>query len=117
MQEDSPELWHRTAREILPCWFADRILKDSARFGVLLDTRQVLTVDAIRNVRQAPNGIVWLDVELVVPHRKDGFPWGHFPVIKSSAADRAACSINAAHIVAVVEVDTWELPPLEQSAE
>ena len=70
-------------------------------------------IDAIKGVRQAPNGIIWLDVELVVPFRKDGFPWGHFPVLKSSSPDRATCSINAAHIVAVVEVDTWELPPLE----
>jgi len=113
MHDQEPELWRGTARELLPCWFTDRILSEPGRFGALLDTRQVLIIDAIKGVRQAPNGIIWLDVELVVPYRKEGFPWGHFPVLKSCAPDRATCSINAAHIVAVVEVDTWELPPLE----
>ena len=32
-----------------------------------------------------------------------------------SADERANSSINAAHIVAVVEVDTWEVPPLQPS--
>ena len=116
MNDDTPDLARGTARELLPCWFADRILSEPTRFGVLLVTRQVLTIDAIRAVRQSPNGTVWIDVELVVPHRKDHFPWGHFPVIKSSA-ERAACSINAAHVVAVVEVDTWDLPPLAPADE
>jgi len=113
MPEEQSDLWRGTGLELLPCWFADRILPEPGRFGALLDTRQVLVIDAIKAVRQGPNGMIWLDVELVIPHRKDGFPWGHFPVLKSSAPDRATCSINVAHIVAVVEVDTWELPPLE----
>ena len=83
----------------------------------MLDTRQMLIIDAIKAVRQAPNGSVWLDVEIVVPYRKEGFPWGHFPVLKSCSPDRATCTINAAHIVAVVEVDTWELPPLETTTD
>ena len=113
MQDDEPELCRGTARELLPCWFTDRILAEPGRFAALLDTRQMLIIDAIKAVRQAPNGSVWLDVEIVVPYRKEGFPWGHFPVLKSCSPDRATCTINAAHIVAVVEVDTWELPPLE----
>jgi hypothetical protein len=117
MHDEGPELWHGTARELLPCWFTDRILSEPGRFGALLDTRQVLIIDAIKAVRQAPNGIIWLDAELVVPYRKDGFPWGHFPVVKTAASERAMCSINAARVVAVVEVDPWELPPLESSEE
>ena len=117
MPEEQSDLWRGTARELLPCWFTDRILSEPGRFGALLDTRQVLVIDAIKAVRQGPHGMIWLDVELVIPHRKDGFPWGHFPVLKSSAPDRATCSINVAHIVAVVEVDTWELPPLEPTQE
>jgi hypothetical protein len=38
-------------------------------------------------------------------------------VIKSTRPDRAMCSINACHVVAVVEVDPWELPPLEPQPE
>lgn len=117
MQEQDSESWRGTARELLPCWFTDRILAEPGRFAALLDTRQVLIIDAIKAVRRAPSGGIWLDVELVVPFRKDGFPWGHFPVLKSTSPDRATCSINADHIVAVVEVDTWELPPLEPSPE
>ena len=50
-----------------------------------------------------------------MPFKKEGFPWGHFPLVKLSADERANSSINAAHIVAVVEVDTWEVPPLQPS--
>lgn len=105
------------ARSLLPGWFADRIAGEPGRFGVLLVTRQVLIIDGVRGVHQTADGGVWLDVELLIPHRKDGFPWGHFPVLKSSGPDRAMCTIAVAHIVAVVEVDTWEIPPLEPSGE
>lgn len=104
-------------RSLLPAWFADRIARPPGRFGVLLDTRQVLIIDGVREVRQTADGAVWLDCELLIPHRKDGFPWGHFPVLKSTTPDRAPCSIAAAHIVAVVEVDTWEIPPLEPTTD
>lgn len=117
MQDEDQESWHGTARELLPCWFTDRILEARGRFGMLLDTKQVLIVDRIKAVRQGPNGLLWLDVELVIPYRKEGFPWGHFPVLKSSGQDRAMCSINAAHVVAVVEVDPWELPPLDAASD
>lgn len=108
---------HQAARDLLPGWFADRIAREPARFGVLLVTRHVLIIDGVRAVRQAADGAVWIDAVLVIPHRKDGFPWGHFPVLKSSGQDRAACTIAAAHVVAIVEVDTWEIPPLEPAGE
>lgn len=104
-------------RDLLPGWFAERIAREPARFGMLLVTRQVLIVDGVRDVRQAADGAIWIDAELVIPHRKDGFPWGHFPVLKSSGPDRALCTIAAAHVVAIVEVDTWEIPPLETDTE
>ncbi len=111
MDDSTPR--RRPIQELLPSWFTDRLAAEPCRLALLLVTRQVLVVDRIRAVREAPNGAIWIDAELMVPHRKDGFPWGHFPVIKASWADRELCSINAAHVVAVVEVDPWELPPLE----
>ncbi len=110
-----PTDWRRQAADLLPAWFAERLAQEGTRFGVLLATGHVLIVDQVRNVRGAPGGHVWLDVEIVVPFKKDGFPWGHFPLVKLSADERANSSINAAHIVAVVEVDTWEVPPLQPS--
>lgn len=110
----SPD-WRRQAADLLPAWFAERIAQDGTRFGVLLATGHVLIVDRVRHVRGAPGGQVWLDVEIIVPFKKDGFPWGHFPLVKLSADERANSSINAAHVVAVVEVDTWEVPPLQPS--
>jgi len=101
--------------DLLPAWFAERIAGDAARFGVLLATGHVLIVDRVRSVRGVPGGAVWIDVEIIVPFKKEGFPWGHFPLIKLSADERAVCSLNAAHVVAVVEVDTWEVPPLQPS--
>lgn len=110
-----PTDWRRQAAELLPAWFAERLAQEGTRFGVLLGTGHVLIVDEVRNVRAAPGGQVWLDVEIIVPFKKEGFPWGHFPLVKLSADERANSSINAAHIVAVVEVDTWEVPPLQPS--
>ena len=110
-----PTDWRRQATELLPAWFAERLAQEGTRFGVLLGTGHVLIVDEVRNVRAAPGGQVWLDVEIIVPFKKDGFPWGHFPLVQLSADERANSSINAAHIVAVVEVDTWEVPPLQPS--
>jgi len=89
------------AHELLPSWFTDRLAGEPARFSLLLDTRHVLVIDGVTGVRQAANGDVWIDVEMLVPFRKDGFPWGHFPVVKTAAPDRAMCSINAARVVAV----------------
>ena len=101
----------------LPAWLAERLAAGPARFGVLMITGHVLVVDRSGRVRQSPAGQVWLDVEVLVPFKKDGFPWGHFPLVKRTADDRAAAAINAAHVVALVEVDTWEVPPLQPSAE
>lgn len=103
----------------LPAWLTSRLAEGPARFGVLLHTGHVLVVDSIRHLRfsAGAQGIVWLDVEIVVPFKKEGFPWGHFPLVKRTEGDRATCSINLAHVVAVVEVDTWEVPPLQPSEE
>ena len=103
----------------LPSWLTARLTEGPARFGVLLHTGHVLVVDSIRQLRvpAAAQGIVWLDVEIVVPFKKEGFPWGHFPLVKRTEGDRATCSINLAHVVAMVEVDTWEVPPLQPSEE
>ena len=105
-------------KALLPAWIAERLSGEPSRFGVLLITGHVLIVDRVRDVRAVNDGaVVWLDVEIIVPFKKDGFPWGHFPLIKLSADERAICSLNAAHIVAIVEVDTWEVPPLQPSDE
>ncbi len=101
---------------LLPAWLSERLDAGPGRFGVLLATGHVLVVDAVRHVRQA-GGHLWLDVEILIPFKKEGFPWGHFPLVKRSADERATCTLNAAHVVAVVEVDTWEVPPLVPSDE
>lgn len=104
------------ATRILPAWLSERLAAGPARFGVLLVTGHVLVVDRVRHVRDAGSH-VWVDVEILVPFKKDGFPWGHFPLVKRRDGDRATCSLNASHVVAVVEVDTWEVPPLQPSEE
>ena len=110
----SPADWRKSAG-LLPAWFTERMAAGPCRFALLLATGQVLVVDAVRDLRQSTGGQVWLDVEIIVPFKKDGFPWGHVPLIKLSADERAICSINAAHVVAAVEVDTWDVPPLQPS--
>ena len=106
----------KETRDLLPAWLSERIASGPARFGVLLVTGHVLVVDRVRHVRDSGKQ-VWIDVEILVPFKKEGFPWGHFPLVKRSDGDRATCSLNASHVVALVEVDTWEVPPLEPSDE
>lgn len=99
---------------LLPAWLAERVAAGPGRFGALLVTGHVLVIDRVIHVRLA-GGQPWLDVEIVVPFKKDGFPFGHFPLVRRSADERAVCTINGTHVVAVIEVDTWEVPPLQPS--
>lgn len=105
------------ASHLLPAWLAERIAAGPGRFGILLVTGHVIVVDAIRQVRRTAGEQVWIDVEFLIPFKKEGFPWGYFPLVKRSSEERALSSLNAAHVVAVVEVDTWEVPPLQPSEE
>lgn len=105
------------AAHLLPAWLAERLAAGPGRFGFLLVTGHVIVVDAIRQVRRTAGDQVWIDVEFLIPFKKDGFPWGYFPLVKRSSEERALSSLNAAHVVAVVEVDTWEVPPLQPSEE
>ena len=105
--------WRRQVGDLLPAWFAERLAQEGTRFGVLLGTGHVLIVDQVRNVRAAPGGQVWLDVEIIVPFKKDGFPWGHFPLVKLSADGTVLAEVTAADRIRYALVQ-WRL--LHQAA-
>lgn len=88
---------------LLPAWLTARIGGDTWFFGLLMSTGHVLAVESITNVRMGADGSVWLDVWLIPdgwePHRNiAGAP------LVTSPTNRTTASINAAHIVAAMEL-------------
>ena len=88
---------------LLPAWLTARIGGDTWFFGLLMTTGHVLAVESITNVRMGADGTVWLDAWLVpegwTPARGiDGAP------LVTSPTDRTTATINAAHIVAAMEL-------------
>ncbi|ADE15880.1 hypothetical protein Nhal_2815 [Nitrosococcus halophilus Nc 4] len=107
------------AEELLPAWFIERMMNDTWFFGVLLDTGQMLGIEHINKVRQAANGDVWIDVEML-EHRQ--FRVEYLPdswkgvKLLCSPTSRTDTSINTRHIVAVFDLaDTsiWQIPKEE----
>src|SRR5260370_22598359 len=60
---ESAEL--KNAKKLLPAWFVPRMMSDEWQFGLLLTTGDILCISTINEVRQAADGAVWLDVEML----------------------------------------------------
>ncbi|HZF51300.1 MAG TPA: hypothetical protein VE093_21730 [Polyangiaceae bacterium] len=88
--------------KLLPAWFVPRMMGDSWYFGLLLTTGQVMAAQTIQKVSQAANGDIWIDVELC-DHTPSQGDFGGARVIAAPTSRRTA-SVNASHIVAVVEL-------------
>jgi len=53
------------AAAILPAWFVSRMMGDTWSFALLTTDRTAILISTIMNVRQAADGSIWLDVELL----------------------------------------------------
>ncbi|PHK94477.1 hypothetical protein CR162_13385 [Pseudoroseomonas rhizosphaerae] len=86
--------------EVMPAWFAGRMLADEWKFGLLLSTGQTMLISRIEAVHLAPGGQVLLDVEMLLEAEGVVAPG---PVLMAPAG-RPRATVNLAHVVAAFEV-------------
>jgi hypothetical protein len=94
------------AYKLLPAEFVSRMMDDVWSFGLLLAGGQVLGVAHIDDVRQAADGSLWLEVELleVSPVRSDR-SWGLWSNgLVLAPTSRIKASVAVAHVVCAVEL-------------
>ena len=89
----------RNDRQLLPAWFTERMMTDSGTFGLLLVTSRVLVIERIEAIRPGAADSLWLDVTLRAGAPPPGW---HFRALTSPTRRRQA-TVNAAHVVAVLE--------------
>ena len=100
---DRGESWDRA--KLLPAWFVERMMGDCWFFALLTNDGIMICISTITDVRQAADGSIWLDVELLTDEtfwvaklREGGFKTLIAP------SSRTTASINAAHVVAAFEI-------------
>lgn len=86
-------------------WWIERTTTDMWSFGLLMSNGFVIAIQCVHDVRIGPDGSLWADVELA-PHGSsffcsNGKLWGE-PVCAPTS--RLKASINASHVMAVVEL-------------
>ena len=89
--------------ELLPAWFAGRMLSDVWTFGILLNTGVVLVVQCINDIVIDAGGTLWLDITMV---EKDVISRELMPGFRLlySPTSRNNASVNVSQIVAVFEL-------------
>ena len=86
--------------EVMPAWFAGRMMADEWRFALLLSTGQVMLIRRVDAVHLSPHGLVLLDVDM--QQEAEGFaaPGG----VLVAPTGRARATVNLAHVIAAYEV-------------
>ncbi|HWL82457.1 MAG TPA: hypothetical protein VNR89_16030 [Roseomonas sp.] len=86
--------------EVMPAWFAGRMMADDWRFALLLSTGQVMLIRRIEAVHLSPHGMVLVDVDM--QREAEGFtaPGG----VLVAPTGRVRATVNLAHVVAAYEV-------------
>ncbi|HWX48570.1 MAG TPA: hypothetical protein VNZ61_10980 [Roseomonas sp.] len=93
--------------ELMPAWFAGRMMADDWTFGLLLSTGQVMLIRQIEAVHLSPQGVVLVDVEMLTEAAGFSAPGG----VLVAPTERARATVNLAHIVAAFEAaDATVLP-------
>jgi len=92
--------------ELMPAWFAERMMQDSWGFGLLLVTGKMLAIEQIEAITRDASGRLWLDVIMRRPGDCEdaiGEPWSD---LIYSPTDRIEASVAADHVVMAVELWT-----------
>lgn len=88
--------------EVMPAWFAGRMLADEWKFGLLLSTGQTMLISRIEAVHLSPAGQVLLDVEMLLAAEAEGVAVPEPVLLARTGRPRA--TVNLAHVVAAFEV-------------
>ncbi|MFT8243278.1 hypothetical protein [Roseomonas sp. BN140053] len=87
--------------EVMPAWFAGRMMADRWCFGLLLSSGHTMLVERIDAIHVSNAGIVLLDVEMCsAPADAGPIPGTPLP----SPTGRSRATVNLAHVVAAFEL-------------
>jgi hypothetical protein len=95
------------AKELLPAWFIERMMMDEGTFGLLTPAGKIIVISTIKEIHQAKDGSIWIDVKLsrnpgfVDTSGASGFKGDDFVFCPTS---RVEASINTSHIVSAFEL-------------
>ena len=88
---------------LLPAWFTQRMMSDHWSFGLLTTANVIIAIERITDISKAADGSVWLDAELLTTAPFGENTVSGFPIFVAPTS-RTTCSINAAHVVAAIEL-------------
>lgn len=88
--------------ELLPGWFAERMVTDVWAFGLLMTTGDIIAISNINQVTKDASGSLWLDVTLLNKEYIEKEINGH--KLFYAPTSRTRSSVNAAHVVAAFEL-------------
>lgn len=86
--------------EVMPAWFAGRMMADEWKFGLLLTTGQTMLIRRIDAVHISPQGQVLLDVDMLTETEGVTAP----ERLLVAPAGRPRATVNLLHVVAAFEV-------------
>jgi hypothetical protein len=102
--------WTRTtdpdeAHTLLPAWLGRRLVGLHGRFGLLLNTGDVMRITTVSAVHQSTNGVILLDVSLDSAGVPDGLDlaWRSKHFLGAPVPGATAATVNLAQVVAAVE--------------
>jgi len=91
------------AAEILPAWYAQRMMDDEWLFGLVTSDGRMIAITSISAVSDDGQ---WMDVELAERIQVEGLENRYGTVICAVAPDRASASVQINAIVAAIELQT-----------
>ncbi|UFN50307.1 hypothetical protein LPC08_06690 [Roseomonas sp. OT10] len=87
--------------EVMPAWFAGRMMADDWPFALLLSTGQAMLIRRIDSIHVSHSGQVLLDVNMAT-ELSGLFPAGKVLVAPTG---RTRATVNLSHVVAAFEVE------------
>lgn len=91
------------ASEVLPAWYTARMMRDNWLFGLLTSDGRIVVIKQITAISDDGK---WMDVQLAETDEVEGIKFGGGTFICAVAADRVQASLQIAHIVAALDLQT-----------
>jgi len=86
--------------ELMPAWFAGRMLADEWKFGLLLSTGHTMLIRRIEAIYISPNGQILMDVDMLT----DAAGLVVTGPVLLAPTERSRATINLSQVVAAFEL-------------
>lgn len=86
--------------ELMPAWFAGRMLADEWKFGLLLSTGQTMLIRRVEAIYISPQGQILMDVDMLTEVAGLAVTG---PVLVAPT-ERSRATVNLSHVVAAFEL-------------